>query len=245
MLIIRIHFTELIFIFFYFSFSLVLCILVSISNLHSLILFETYPFLQFSNKKFIITHITDIIDIVWFLVLSNSLLSVFPLLFFQLTKFFSSSWYIYQLRFSNKVFVYSYFAFILILIICYLQIIPITLSFLSQWEYLRKPNSILNIELEFRILSYILWTLAFRNYIGCFIFIIFIIINKVRFLYHMKSVYIFSKLYRKQVVFFNLFCLFLISPSDIFLQFLSLFLILVFFEIVFFFICYKVSNLIN
>lgn len=56
--------TELVYRFLYISLSFIFCIIITLLNIQILLLVETYPFLQFSNKKFIVTQTTDLIDVV-------------------------------------------------------------------------------------------------------------------------------------------------------------------------------------
>lgn len=54
--------TETFYRFLYVLLSFLICLVITFYYMDLLILLETYPFLEFANKKFIITHTTDLLN---------------------------------------------------------------------------------------------------------------------------------------------------------------------------------------
>nr|YP_008963791.1 preprotein translocase subunit SecY [Grateloupia angusta]AGO19304.1 preprotein translocase subunit SecY [Grateloupia angusta] len=233
---------EITFRFIYIFTSFILCGIISIYNTNWLLLVLTYPFLKLFTKKFIITHVTDLFDVAWILANSTSLLFILPLVFFQLLNFFKPSWYIYQIDILKAIFYYACIALSVITVLCYMTFLPTTLNFLIYWEKIEQGSSILTIDTEFRILNFIYWVLNFQYSFAFLILLYLVIISLLWILIKFIKVYFLIKLYRKQLSFCSLVLLFFLSPSDIFLQFFLIFFVTLFYEVVFFFVCYRVSN---
>lgn len=82
----------------------------------------------------------------------------------------------------------------------------------------------------------------FRYCFGILIYLCTLLILQSVFLFHITKFYNIMKIYRRQICFLNITFLFLLLPPDVFLQFFTIFTIFIFYEIIFFFICYKISN---
>lgn len=226
---------------FYLFFSFCCCLLVSYFNIQVLFLIETYPFLLFSRKKFIATYVTDLFDCIWLLLTSTSFLFIFPLFIFHLIHFSKSSWYNYQFYLAKYLFVIAINFYWIFMFLCYLNIFPAILNFFTQWE-IKEFASILDIKIEFRIFDYINWILKFRyllNFIN-FCFITFLI--KILFLFSLKNIYKNIKIYRKQFCFCTILLIFFSTPPDFYLQLFTITIIFIFYELVFFLVCYKIYN---
>nr|YP_010027356.1 Sec-independent protein translocase [Sarcopeltis skottsbergii]QOS04477.1 Sec-independent protein translocase [Sarcopeltis skottsbergii] len=233
---------EVVYRYFYIVISFIFCVIIAFLHVQILLLVETYPFLQFSSKKFLVTQTTDLFDVVWILIFSTSLLFVFPLFFYQIVLFSKNSWYEYQTYFIYKLLLFSLLTYIFSLILCYFYFLPALLDFLSQWE-IKQSASILNVEIEFRILNYINWILSFR-YIFCFLFyIILFFFFFFHFLLELNVKYNLLKFHRNLFIFLNTFFLFFVVPSDILLQFFIIFFSFIFYEILFFILCYKCNSI--
>lgn len=228
--------------FFYIFVSFCCCCSILYLNIQILFLIETYPFLQFSEKKFIATHVTDLFDCIWLLLISTSFLSIFPLFIFHLIQFFKTSWYKSQFYLAKWLLIFPTVIYWVFLFLCYLNIFPLVLSFLEQWE-IKKLSSILSIEVEFRILSYLTWILSIRYFMSFFNFILFVSLINFILLFDSKDLYRNIKRYRKQFSFSTILTLFFFIPPDIYLQFFVIFITFIFYEIIFFFLCYKICNL--
>nr|YP_009295541.1 SecY-independent transporter protein [Mastocarpus papillatus]AOL58025.1 SecY-independent transporter protein [Mastocarpus papillatus] len=225
----------------YIVISFIFCIIITFLNVQTLLLVETYPFLQFLSKKFIVTGTTDLIDVVWVLVFSTSLLSSFPLFFYQLIQFSKNSWYIYQISFSLKLLISSLTVYLVSLVFCYTTFLPVVLEFLAQWET-KQTGSILNIKIEFRILSYIRWILSFRYVFSFSILTVFLWVTFIYLLLNPIIAYRTVKSRRKLFVFLTIFSFFLLIPPNVFLQFFIISNAFIFYEVLFFFFCYKTYN---
>lgn len=58
------YFTELNIRILYIIFSLTLCIIILVFYIDTIFLFEVYPFITLHPKRFIITQLTDFVDVV-------------------------------------------------------------------------------------------------------------------------------------------------------------------------------------
>ena len=232
---------ELFYRFFYTFISFILCCVILYPNIQTLLLVETYPFLKLSEKKFIATHVTDLFECIWLLIISTSLLTTFPLFFFHLIQFSRTSWYDYQLYLAKQLLIFPIIIYLLFLFLCYLSLFPLILTFLEQWE-LKKVASILSIKVEFRILSYLNWILITRYLSGFFTFLFFTFLIKSIFLFNSKSFYNSIRIFRNQFSFTTILIFFFFTPPDIHLQFLIILFTFIFYELIFFLSCYKICN---
>nr|YP_009511812.1 Sec-independent protein translocase component TatC [Gracilaria ferox]AXI97689.1 Sec-independent protein translocase component TatC [Gracilaria ferox]UAD89640.1 Sec-independent protein translocase component TatC [Gracilaria ferox] len=232
---------ELFFRLIYVFISFLLCVFIASMNIYYLVFFEVYPFIVYELKKFIVTNVMDLFDVLWLLVISKSFFFVFPYWIFQLFKFNSPSWYLYQIRFFYKSFYFSFWMVLIYLFFVHFSLLPFILSMLTKWEI--DNTNLFDIFVEFRIISYIRWVLAFRYFIGTFSFFILLLILHLWFLIKTKRIYFLIKYYRKLFIFGILCMLFLLIPPDNFLQIFCIGSIFLTFELVFLFICYKLCNI--
>ena len=203
---------------------------------------EAQPFLKFSNKKYIITHTTDFINLLWLLSFSTSGFVTFPLFFYHLVQFSKASWYSYQLKLIKKLLFIPFILSCNLLIFCYTNFLPLVLHFLTQWNIDRISNFV-NVEVELRLLNYLIWVLTFKyNFIFLIYFFTTLSIFAI-FLITAKNIYKIIKYHRKKFSFISILIFFLLAPPDIFLQFFIIVSICLFYEIIFFNICYQVCKL--
>nr|YP_009490408.1 SecY [Gracilaria spinulosa]AWH62537.1 SecY [Gracilaria spinulosa] len=231
---------ELIFRLLYIFISFLLCALVASINIYYLILFEVYPFVVYELRKFIITNVTDLFDVLWLLVISKSFFFVFPYWIFQLSSFSSSSWYLYQIKFFRRSFYFSFLIILIYLVFVHFGLLPFILSVLTKWKI--NSTNLFDIFVEFRIISYIKWVLAFRYFFSSISFFVLLVVLHLWFLVKINRIYLFVKCYRKLFIFGFLCVLFLLIPPDNFLQILCLGIAFFTFELVFLFVCYKLCN---
>nr|YP_009019514.1 SecY [Gracilaria salicornia]AHG53101.1 SecY [Gracilaria salicornia]AMR57151.1 SecY [Gracilaria salicornia]UAD89790.1 Sec-independent protein translocase component TatC [Gracilaria salicornia] len=232
---------ELIFRLIYIVISFFLCVFISSLNIYYLIFFETYPFVMYELKKFIVTNVMDLFDILWLLVLSKSSFFVFPYWIFQMYKFSSSSWYLYQFKFFSWSFCFSFTIILLFLVFIHFGLLPLILVILTKWE--ANNSTLFAILVEFRILNYIKWVLTFRYFSGSIGFFGLLVVVQFWFLIKTNQIYFLVKNYRKPFIFGLLCILFLLMPPDNLLQIFCVGFIFLVFESVFLFICYKLCNL--
>nr|YP_011017011.1 twin arginine protein translocation system - TatC protein [Gracilaria hainanensis]WQB61689.1 twin arginine protein translocation system - TatC protein [Gracilaria hainanensis] len=231
---------ELVFRLIYIFISFFLCIVAASLNVYYLIFFEVYPFVKYELKKFIVTNVMDLFNVLWLLVIFKSFFFVFPYWIFQLYKFSSSGWYVYQFKFFNRSFYLSFFTALICLIFLHFVLLPFTLFILTKWEM--SSTNLFNIFVEFRIISYMKWILTFRYFIGSFSFLVFLFILHLWFLVKTSQIYFLIKYFRKLFMFGILCVLFLLMPPDNFLQIFCIGFIFLIFELVFLFVCYKLCN---
>nr|YP_004062188.1 SecY [Gracilariophila oryzoides]ADR03204.1 SecY [Gracilariophila oryzoides]APC24937.1 Sec-independent protein translocase [Gracilariophila oryzoides] len=235
------YYQELIFRLFYIFISFCLCLIVNSFNIYNILFFETYPSLKFSPQKFIVTDVMDLFDVIYILFFSKSFLFIFPYAMFQLYKFNSSNWYIYQWVFFKKSLKLAFLFSLAVLIFIHIGLLPSILQFLTKLETNMDPT--INIFVEFRLINYVKWVLTFRYFISSLSFISFLIFFQIWFLLSTEWVYFFTKYYRKIFIFSALFILYLVTPPDGFSQIFFIIFTFVIFEIVFLFVCYKLSNI--
>nr|AHX02491.1 SecY [Riquetophycus sp. HSY-2014a] len=233
--------TEIFYRFIYILFSFCICLIITFYYIELLMLLETYPFLKFTNKKFIITHTTDLINSIWYLTFSTSFFLIFPLFFYHIINFAKAGWYEYQTIFAEKLLHFPLIMCYSFVFFCYYSFFPSILNFLTQWD-LVTINSVLNIEIEFRVLNYIEWILMLRNSFAFLIYIIYILILQFSFFIFLIDIYKIMKFHRKKFCFLTITYLFILMPSDIFLQFFTIIIIFIIYELNFFIICYKIYN---
>nr|ATG87358.1 SecY [Gracilaria chouae] len=225
---------------FYVFLSFCFCLLINSFNIYNILFFETYPFLKFTSRKFIVTNVMDLFDVICLLFFSKAFFFIFPYVIFQLYKFNSSSWYTYQCIFFKKCIKFAFISSLLILICKSIRTKSSILYILTKWEI--KNNHLFTILVEFRIISYIQWVVVFRYSISSFTFLGILLLRHAWVLLKISQIYFLIKHYRKSLIFVILCILFLLTPPDGFLQFLLIMLIFSIFEIVFLLVCYKLHN---
>nr|YP_009490433.1 SecY [Gracilaria tenuistipitata]ARU07664.1 SecY [Gracilaria tenuistipitata]AWH62562.1 SecY [Gracilaria tenuistipitata]AWH62587.1 SecY [Gracilaria tenuistipitata var. liui]AXI97764.1 Sec-independent protein translocase component TatC [Gracilaria tenuistipitata] len=232
---------EIFFRLFYVCLSFFFCMIIASLNIYYLIFFEVYPFVIFEIKKFIVTNVMDLFNIVWFLIISKSFFFIFPYWVFHIYKFCSTSWYKYQLKFLKKSFNIAFLFSLFCSNFFYFFLLPSILYLLTKWEI--QNTNLFGIFIEFRIISYVKWVLTFRYLIGSFSFFICLILLHIWTLLTIDHIYFFIKHYRKVLLFILLCILFLLIPPDGFLQVFLIGFVFFLFEIVFLFICYKFCSI--
>nr|WCH57843.1 Sec-independent protein translocase component TatC [Caulacanthus ustulatus] len=221
------------------SFSV--CVCVVLFNVELFFLIETYPFLKLNIKNFLAVNVTDFVDVIWLFSIFISATFIYPLCAYHICCFFKNSWYVYQIYLFTEVLFKSYIVYILSLFICYIYILPLVFNFLFQWE-VKSLKSTLNIKVELSILSYTLWVTSFKYYFSFIIYVLSLIIIKLKVLISFKKVYYFFKNYKKELLLCSSFFIFLVSPADIYLQFVLLLYIFLVEESIFIIICYLFIN---
>nr|YP_009511862.1 Sec-independent protein translocase component TatC [Hydropuntia rangiferina]AXI97739.1 Sec-independent protein translocase component TatC [Hydropuntia rangiferina]UAD89765.1 Sec-independent protein translocase component TatC [Hydropuntia rangiferina] len=228
---------ELLFRLIYIFVSFIFCLSVASLNSHYLLFFEFYPFVQLGQRKFIATNVMDLFNTLWLLIIFKSLFFVFPYWLFHLYKFNSSSWYFYQLKFFKQFFLLFICFFFVSFLIFYFIFLPCILFLFTKLDV--GHINLFEIFMEFRILSYVKWVLTFQYFISTFNLILFLVIFHFYFFVKLNSIYFVIKYYRKFFIFIILFILFLLMPSDGFMQGFLVGFIFLIFEAVFLFVCYK------
>nr|YP_009490383.1 SecY [Gracilaria edulis]AWH62512.1 SecY [Gracilaria edulis] len=228
---------ELLFRLTYIFISFVFCLSIASLNSHSLLFFEFYPFIRLGQKKFIVINVMDLFNTLWLLIIFKSLFFIFPYWLFHLYKFNSSSWYKYQLKFFKRLLLWFTSLYFIYFFLFYFFILPCVLFLLTKLNV--GHNSLFEVFMEFRILSYVKWVLTFQYFISSLNLIFFIVILNFYFFFKLNSIYFIIKYCRKFFICVILFILFLLIPPDGFIQGCLVGFIFLIFEAVFLFVCYK------
>lgn len=228
---------ELLIFFIYLFISLIFCILISIFKLHSLIYYSSFLIFKLTKKKLLVLNSFDIFLIVNNLIIFYVFMCILPLLNFYFYNFISNGFYIVQLKKIKSFFLRSNLFNFVLFVVFNLLLLLILLSFLLCWNFMDNLNSYALFEIQLKLYDYIfLWInlnyklLFFMNliFLFCYIIKLFIDYNKI---------YKFYYIYKNQFLFFYIF-LSNILINEFYLQFIFLIIILVF-EIIFFYLCYK------
>ena len=239
---IRFYFSEILIRCTYLIFSYLLCISIFFQYVELIILFEVYPYISISYNRFIVTKITDLLNLVLILSLFFSTFFVLPFVKYHILSFFSASWYEYQLKLffclSKIIFIIS----INLVCIFHFYILPILLNFFLYWE-IKEYKDLVKIELEAQVLFYIYWVLSFKSFILS-LFLLFIVMF-ITFILLLESscTYLFYKTYKNIFVFCTIFFFFLALPPDFILQIITLFFIFLFYELFFILLCFNFFKL--
>nr|YP_009546260.1 SecY-independent transporter protein [Gelidium gabrielsonii]AYO27608.1 SecY-independent transporter protein [Gelidium gabrielsonii] len=222
--------------------SLVLIILIIINKFEVVILIEVIP-LIYLDKKFTVVEVTDLIELLWFLIFSVSLLTLWPFIIFHLNQFFKSSWYMYQIYyikfFLKQFFLVCVFSWVL----NYFVILPNMLHLLIELKSSSNQFWILlTIDIQLNLLKYVVWVVEFQYLVN------FVTLNTVfclvssKLFWTLNLKYDLIVNYRKLILFFFIFILYLMLPPDIIFQTLVFILFYLLFEFLYFFLCLKVTN---
>jgi len=222
----------------YFLFSYTLCLFIFFYKMEDLFLLEVHPLVKLTNKRFIVTTLTDFIDVVWFLSVYMSNFFLYPLFFYHSISFFCNSWYNYQLKFYKKLLGISFLVFFICFFIIHYTFLPLLFNFFLYWE-IKEDSSLLRIETETTLVSYVTWTLNFKS-IFCSFLIFFILSSIIFFNFATnKRIYNFVKYNKNTLTFSFILLLFLLTPPDFSMQLLIVISSFFINDILFFFACTK------
>nr|YP_009541960.1 preprotein translocase subunit SecY [Synarthrophyton chejuense]AYR06630.1 preprotein translocase subunit SecY [Synarthrophyton chejuense] len=236
------YFIELIIRFIYVFISYSLCFFMLFIHIDVIFLFEVYPFISLLTRRFIVTQITDFVDVIWYLLSFFSFLFTYPLTLYHFNSFLFNSWKKYQIIFFTKLSNNFFFFFFFFYLLNHVFLLFNILIFFLQWEY-SNDISLLRIESEITILSYITWVLLFKTSFSMFISWFFFKTLLIYFFIDLFNLYNFIKLYKSMLIFIFIFFIFILTPPDFFLQLFSSFFIFIFFDFWFFFLCIKFYKL--
>ena len=235
----RIYFKEFLLRIFYIIVSYILCWVIFLNHIEVLLLFETLPFLlNFNEKRFIITQLTQLLTIIWFFNSWISCILIFPLVMHHFKYFFLASWYKYQsLLFQNLLKVF-FLSFILTYLLIHFLLLPNIFSFFLQWENLDK-RSLLKIEAEVTLISYINWVFSFKYLISFFISNFSFLVTLLSYFIEIFQFYLFILSHKKLLIFLVFFFFIVFLPPDLTLELLLIIFIYKSMELLFFYVCLK------
>ena len=207
---IYVYSNEALYRFLYVLLSGLFCLGITIYHSELIFLFEVYPVVKLSYKKFLATHVTDLFNSIWVLSFYISYITIYPLVIFQVSSFFKSCWYNYQIKLFNKINLFFWISFLLFFLLSHYLVFPHFLSFLLQWE--KNDTFLLLISVESRIYTYVLWLLSFNFFLS---FNFSLILTTIFFsLWFLNSRFLYSllKRRRKVIIFLIVLLAFLIIP---------------------------------
>nr|YP_010555071.1 SecY-independent transporter protein [Kappaphycus malesianus]UYR20492.1 SecY-independent transporter protein [Kappaphycus malesianus] len=237
----QIYAVEFCYRFFYILLSFFGCLILALIKIDVILLFEIYPFLEFSTEKLLATRVTDLIDVVWILSFYNSLLFVYPLFVHHLIVFLKMGFYNYQTYVLLRVIKLSTLIYMIVFAFLHLYFLPNFFSFLLSWKISSFEN-LLNVKTELRITYYIDWILSTECFISSVVYWLSIIISKVLLTMNVDGIYEKAKRCKKQTLFLMVLSLFLLFPSDFYLQFGLLLISFFLVELIFLSLCYMIKN---
>jgi sec-independent protein translocase protein TatC len=233
-----IYFREVIWRLFYCLLSSIIVFFTTFYNIEFLFLFEVYPFIKSTHKKFIATHITELFNSVLQTCFFVTYISEFPLLVYHVLAFFSTCWFAYQLTLLRFYTFLVLLLFFQTLFFTNIYLLPKVFVFFTQWEALQNVT-LFQVELEVRIHTYLLWVNHIYSFINfsfsfflttLFLFVLFI--SPYQFYSYLNS-------YKKQVTFTAILIFMVILPPDFWIQLVLIVLSFFFIEVIFFLSCFR------
>nr|YP_009317575.1 SecY-independent transporter protein [Gelidium sinicola]AOX49027.1 SecY-independent transporter protein [Gelidium sinicola] len=223
--------------------SLMLTVSIIVNKFETIILIEIIPFIYF-GKKFTVVEITDLIELLWFLISSISFLTLWPFIIFHLNQFFKPSWYIYQLYYINFTFKQFFFISGFSWALNYFEILPNILQLLIELKPTGtdRLEALLTLDIQLNLLKYIVWVVEFQYLVNFIMLNITFCLIFSNLFWTLSLKYYLIANYRKVILFCIVVILCLLLPSDIIFQTLIFILFFLLFEFLYFSLCLKVTN---
>ena len=224
---------------FYILISYLFCWIIFFNNIEILFLFEVFPFVSIlSNKRFILVQVTQLINTIWFFCIFLCSVWIMPLIYYNIQYFFISSWYNYQLK---VYYIFSWYFIFIFFCLFFFNHFIVVLNLLKFFFYCEiiDEYSLLKIEAEISLISYITWICMFKFITSFFVSIIFVVMHFV--FCAIDIIYLYTPiLIYKQILSFIIICIcFFFIPPDFFLQLFLTVLIFISIEFSFFLACVK------
>nr|WCH57627.1 Sec-independent protein translocase component TatC [Hypnea wynnei] len=233
--------SELLYRIFYWVVCFLLCNYLIFKNISLVIFIESFFFFKLGFDQFILMNVTDLLDLMWYICLKNSLFFSSIYFYYSVVYFFKPCSYFYQYFYQIKL--YSNFIKIGIFSLCvfYLSVLPLVLKFLTQWD-LQYFKNLLHVKYELSLLYYVTWLFYIKFF---FIFMckffswLFV---QIYFLVELKLLYTILSKFKKQI-FYGILCfLYLLSPPEVVMQILLLIINMILVEAFYFYICFVMQN---
>lgn len=238
-----IYFKEVTWRLFYCLLSSIIVFFITFYYIEFLFLFEVYPFIKFTHKRFIATHITELFNSVLQTCFFITCISEFPLFAYHILAFFSNCWFSYQFTLLRFYIFLVLLLFLQTLFFTNIYLLPKIFDFFTQWEALSV--TLFQVELDTRILTYLLWV----NHVYSFVNFSFSLFFTILFLFVLfmspYQFYSYLNSYKKQVMFMVLLIFMIISPPDFWIQLMLITFSIFFIEISFFLSCFRMNQFIQ
>jgi Sec-independent protein secretion pathway component TatC len=236
-----IYFKEAIWRLFYCLLSSIVVFFTTFYYIEFLFLFEVYPFIRLTHKKFIATHVTELFSSVIQTCFFVTYISEFPLLAYHILTFFSTCWFAYQLT-VLRIYIFSLLLLLLqASLFTNTYLLPKVFDFFTQWEALQNVT-LFQVELDARIYTYLLWV----NHVYSFVNFSFSFFLTTLFLFVLFiSPYRFHSclnFYKKQITFTVILILMIILPPDFWIQLMLIVSSILFIEVTFFLSCFRINQ---
>ena len=216
-----------------FLFTFIICF----TNINNFFLFEIMPFLKiFYYKRFIITQINQLFNVVWTLSFFYGSIFIYPLVILKYLIYFKSSWFSGQKNLYKFFLYFSFINYIIFFFFCHLNIVPFILNFFLSWELIDK-SYLLRIETEISFYYYLFWLISLKNSLSlvmvcmCNFFLAIFSLKKILFLHY------FFRHYKNSLGFVIITLIYFLIPPDFIIQFLLFLFIYFIIELFFLFFC--------
>jgi Sec-independent protein secretion pathway component TatC len=237
----NIYIKEILWRIYYCILGLVAIFIISFYYIELIFLFEIFPFIKLSHKKFIATHITELFDSVLQTCFSMVSINGFPLVTYHIFTFFISSWFNYQITLMRYYLLFLSFSFFFSFSFTNIFLLPKMFSFFTQWETVQK-NVMVHVGLETRIFLYTQWINCTYNSISFFCSLLLLFLFLILLFITPLKLYFFTKLYKKQILFAIILVLFILLPPDLWVQLLLVFSSFLLLELLFFMSCFRFNR---
>ena len=219
--------------------SLFLSFFISFSKLSSLIVLISYPIVKIFHKKLLILHALDLFNSSF--LLSISIGSFFSILSFNLfiKFFFFSSWYKAQKQLINDCSCYI-LLFLLFYILLFLFLYKMIIHFLLIWDF-KTFSSYKLFDIQFQILKFFKFQI-YLFFSGLTILLLKLILCfNIKWFINWKNIFLYIKVCKKLIFSFFIIIIFLFL-YDIFVQLFVASFLYILLEIIFVFICFKLTS---
>nr|YP_009441364.1 Sec-independent protein translocase component TatC [Lympha mucosa]ATN23373.1 Sec-independent protein translocase component TatC [Lympha mucosa] len=239
---VTVYFKEIIWRLFYCLLSSFIVFFIAFYHIELLFLFEIYPFIKFTHKKFIATHVTELFNSVIQTCFFVIYISEFPFIAYHIITFISTGWFVYQIIILRFYIILLTLLTLLTFLFTNTYLLPQIFDFFTQWETLQNAT-LLHLEIDARIHLYLIWINHMYSFIN-FLFSFFLTSLLLLILFTSPYYfYLYLKYYKKQTVLIIIFLFMVIFPPDFWIQLIIIIFSILFLEITFFISCLRLNQL--
>nr|YP_009988357.1 SecY-independent transporter protein [Gelidiella flabella]QNM39633.1 SecY-independent transporter protein [Gelidiella flabella] len=237
-----IYLNELLYRSFYIFLNVIIIALLFFYKYDVLFFIKTFPVILV-KKKFIVTGVTELIELWWFLILSNTSVIIWPFFTVQVSCFLKAGLYKFQFYLISTVYRWIFTVYFVLSTFYYFIACPLILHILFFWG-VGKDNytPFMFLEIQPNVLKYINWISEFHCLLG------FITMVSIFYSIHLtlskNPYYLFvkAKNYKKIILFLFILFLFILFPSDFFFNIFIPSLTFMGLECLHLFLCFNLIN---
>nr|QNM39587.1 SecY-independent transporter protein [Gelidiella fanii] len=216
--------------------------LIFLYKFDALFFIKIFPVL-IAKKKFISTGITELIELWWALIVSNTILMAWPFFALQLGCFLKTGFYRFQVYLLNTFYKKAFVNYYIFLISYYFLIFPMILQTLFSLGVESKGfHPFKFLEIQPNILKFISLISNFQYLLGYTILISIFYFSNLLLLKDPFYLFIKTKRYKKSILFLFILFLFILFPSDCSLNVFLPFLNFIALECLHFLSCFNLIN---